>query len=105
MSGMSAVVKGRTLELLVSFARFGLEGVLLFGPFLFVVMTGFWFSARGSFSGALTDVFGGSVFFTDIFDGGVFLVFERGGIMFAITHSPQLPLLNHMLLRMCHYSY
>ena len=67
MSGMSAVVKGHTSELLVSFARFGLEKVLLFGPFLFIPTTGFWFPARGSFRGALADLFGGSVFFAGFY--------------------------------------
>ena len=79
ISGMSAVVKGRTSELLLSFARFGLEGVLLFGPFLLVPTTGFWFFAGGSFHGALADLFGSSVFFADLFGGGLFLVLERGG--------------------------
>ena len=69
MYGMSAVVKGRTSELLVSFARFGLEGVLLFGPFLFVPTTGFWFPAGGSFRTAFADLFGSRVFFVDLFGG------------------------------------
>ena len=29
----------------------------------------------------------------------------EGWVMFAVTHSPPLPLLNHVLLRMRHYSY
>ena len=29
----------------------------------------------------------------------------EGWVMFAVTHSPPLPLLNHVLLRMHHYSY
>ena len=29
----------------------------------------------------------------------------EGCVMFAVTHSPPLPLLDHMLLRMCNYSY
>ena len=75
---MSAVVKGCTSELLVSFIRFGLGRVLLFGLFLFFPTTEFWFPAGGSFRGAfglavqrgslwgvtcLCRFFGGSVFF------------------------------------------
>ena len=33
------------------------------------------------------DLFGGSIFFDDLFGSSVFFVLERGGIMFAVTHS------------------
>ena len=110
MSGVLAVVKEGTSELLVSFVRFGLGGILLFGLFLFFPTTRFWFPAGGSFRGA----FGlavrcgglwGVTCLRQFFGSSVFFVLEHGGMMFAVTDSPPWPLLDHVLLRMRNYSY
>jgi len=52
MSGMSAVVKGRTVEVLVFFGRFDPPLSLFFALFRLSPVAGFFFLAEGFFRGA-----------------------------------------------------
>ena len=107
MSRVSAVVKGRTSELLVSFVRFGslVVWTLSFLPDHRVLVPS-WGILPWSFylavqCGGLWDV----TCLRCFFGGSVFFIFERGGIMFAATDSPPQSLLDHVLLLTRNYSY